>query len=235
MEIRQGFKFRLKPKYPQFVKMRQFSGCCRFVWNKALALEKENYDETGTRLGYDKLAGLLVGWKKDSETAFLKDAHSQILQQSLKDLDIAYKNFFGKRAEFPKFKKRGFHDSFHYPQGFRLDEENSRIFLPKIGWVKYFNHRKVIGIQKNVTVSQSCGNWYVSIQTEREIDDPVHYSQSEIGIDMGVAHFAALSDGSFIESINVFKKYADRLASFQRKLVPNCKNKDMNIWCFQNG
>ena len=134
MEIRQGFKFRLKPKYPQFVKMRQFSGCCRFVWNKALALEKENYDETGTRLGYDKLAGLLVGWKKDSETAFLKDAHSQILQQSLKDLDIAYKNFFGKRAEFPKFKKRGFHDSFHYPQGFRLDEENSRWDLVVTAW-----------------------------------------------------------------------------------------------------
>lgn len=219
MEIRQGFKFRLKPNYPQIVKMRQFAGCCRFVWNKALALEKETYDKTGKRLGYNKLAGLLVGWKKGEETSFLKDAHSQILQQSLKKLDTAYKNFFEKRAELPKFKKRGIHDSFHYPQGFKLDENNSRIYLPKIGWVKYFNHRKIIGIPKNVTVSQSCGKWYVSIQAEKEIDEPVHNSQSEIGIDMGIAHFAALSDGTFIEPINVLKKYADKLASFQRELA----------------
>lgn len=223
MEIRQGFKFRLKPKHPQIVKMRQFAGCCRFVWNKALAVEKENYTETGKRLGYNKLAGLLVDWKKDPETAFLKEVHSQILQQSLKDLDTAYKNFFEKRAERPKFKKRGVHDSFRYPQGFKLDEENSRIFLPKIGWVKYFNHRKVIGIPKNVTVSQSCDNWYVSIQTERSIEEPVHASNSEIGIDMGVAHFATLSDGTFIEPINTFKKYADKLAYFQRKLAKKVK------------
>lgn len=145
------------------------------------------------------------------------------IQQSLKDLDTAYKNFFEKRSEFPKFKKRGFHDSFHYPQGFKLDEENSRIFLPKIGWVKYFNHRKIVGIPKNVTASQSCGNWYVSIQTEREVEEPVHDSDSEIGIDMGVAYFAAFSDGTFIESINIFKKYADKLASFQRKLAKKIK------------
>lgn len=206
MEIRQGFKFRLKPKYPQIVKMRQFAGCCRFVWNKALAIEKDNYEETGKRLGYNNLAGLLVKWKKDDETSFLKGAHSQILQQSLKDLDTAYKNFFEKRNEFPKCKKRGFHDSFHYPQGFKLDEENSRIFLPKIGWVKYFNHRKIVGIPKNITISQSCGKWYISIQTEREVEEPVHDSDSEIGIDMGIAHFAAFSDGTFIEPINTFKK-----------------------------
>ncbi len=219
MEIRQGFKFRLKPKYQQIVKMRQFAGCCRFVWNKALALEKETYDETGKRLGYNQLAAMLVAWKKDTETTFLKDAHSQILQQALRNLDKAYLNFFDKRAEFPKFKKKGLNDSFSYPQGFRIDENNSRIYLPKIGWVRYTKHRGLAGVPRNVTVSQSCGKWYVSIQTERVIDDPTHASQSEIGIDLGVTRFASFSDGSYITPLNTFRKYSKKLAKLQRLLA----------------
>ena len=223
MEIRQGFKFRLKPKHQQIVKMRQFAGCCRFVWNKALALEKEIYEETGKRLGYNKLAGLLVEWKKEDVMAFLKDAHSQILQQALRNLDKAYLNFFEKRAKLPKFKKKGLNDSFSYPQGFKIDENNSRIYLPKIGWIRYVKHRRISGIPKNVTVSQSCGQWYVSIQTERVIAEPVHQSQSEVGIDLGVAHFASFSDGSHLAPLNTFRKYADKLAKFQRKLAKKVK------------
>jgi putative transposase len=136
MEIEQAYKFQLRPKFEQEMKMRQFAGCCRFVWNKALALEKETYEATGKRNGYNTLAGLLRDWKKDEATAFLSDAHSQILQQTLKDLDRAYVNFFQKRAELPRFKRKGVHDAFRYPQGFKLDEGNSRIFLPKIGWVR---------------------------------------------------------------------------------------------------
>lgn len=223
MEIRQGFKFRLKPKRMRIAKMRRFAGCCRFVWNKALALEKENYEETGKCLGYNKLAGLLVEWKKDDGTAFLKDAHSQILQQTLRNLDKAYLNFFEKRAGFPKFKKKGLHDSFSYPQGFKIDENNSRIYLPKIGWIRYVKHRRISGIPKNVTVSQSCGKWYVSIQTERIIAEPVHSSQSEIGIDLGLAHFVSFSDGSWFDPVNVFKKYSRKLARLQRLLAKKVK------------
>ena len=85
--------------------MRRFAGCCRFIWNKALALEKENYEQGGKRHGYNNLAGLLRDWEKAEDTAFLAEAHSQILQQSLKDLDRAYVNFFQKRAGYPRFKK----------------------------------------------------------------------------------------------------------------------------------
>ena len=122
--------------------MRRFAGCCRFLWNKALALEKETYETDGKRLGYYALAGKLKEWKKRDDTSFLAEAHSQILQQALKDLDKAYKNFFAKRANFPRFKKKGVHDSFRYPQGFKVDEGNSRIWFPKIGWVRYRNSRK---------------------------------------------------------------------------------------------
>ena len=198
--------------------MRRFAGCCRFVWNKALALEKETYEQDGKRHGYNNLAGLLRDWKKSEDTAFLADAHSQILQQSLKDLDRAYVNFFQKRAGYPRFKKRGEQDSFRYPQGFKLDEPNSRIFLPKIGWIRYRKSRDVQGVPKQVTVSWSAGKWYVSIQTERVVVDLVHPSQTSVGIDMGIARFATLSDGTHVEALNSFRKHEMKLARLQRKL-----------------
>ncbi|WP_332637714.1 transposase, partial [Escherichia coli] len=129
----------------------------------------------------------------------LKDSPSQPLQQSLKDLERAYKNFFQKRTSFPRFKKRGQNDAFRYPQGVKLDQENSRIFLPKLGWMRYRNSRQVTGVVKNVTVSQSCGKWYISIQTESEVSTPVHPSASMVGLDAGVAKLATLSDGTVFE------------------------------------
>lgn len=203
--------------------MRRFAGCCRFVWNKALALEKDAYEANGKRLGYYELAGKLKDWKKEDDTSFLSEAHSQILQQVLKDLDRAYKNFFAKRADFPRFKRKGIHDAFRYPQGFKLDEGNSRIFLPKIGYVRYRNSRKIEGTPKQVTVSLSAGRWFVSIQTEREVPEPVHTSQSAIGIDMGVACFATLSDGSCIKPLHSFRKHEKKLAKLQRKLAKRVK------------
>ena len=203
--------------------MRRFAGCCRFLWNKALALEKESYENEGKRLGFFSLCTALREWKKEEATSFLVEAHSQILQQTLKDLDRAYKNFFAKRADFPRFKKKGVHDAFRYPQGFKLDESNSRIFLPKIGWVRYRKSRTTEGTPKQVTVSLSAGKWFVSIQTEREVPDPLHPSQGAVGIDMGVARFATLSDGSSVRPLHSFRKHEKKLATLQRKLSKRTK------------
>ena len=227
MKRMQAYKFQLRPKAKQANLMLGFAGCCRFVWNKALALEKETYQAEGKRLGYYTLAGKLKGWKKEEETVFLAGAHAQILQQTLKDLDRAYKNFFAKRADFPRFKRKGAHDAFRYPQGFKLDEGNSRVYLPKIGWVRYRKSRAIKGTLKQVTVSLSAGEWYVSIQTERETPEPVHPSKSSIGIDMGVVRFATLSDGSTIEPLNSFRKYEKKLAKLQRKQA-RCKKFSSN-------
>ena len=97
-----------------------------------------------------------------------------MLQQSLKDLESAFKNFFAKRADFPKFKRKGEKDRFRFPQGFKLEQQNNRVWLPKIGWVRYRNSRNMMGEIRNVTVSQKCGKWFVSIQTElkQEIPQP---------------------------------------------------------------
>ncbi|ELG41827.1 IS605 OrfB family transposase [Escherichia coli KTE91] len=208
--------------------MRRFAGACRFVFNRALARQNENHEVGNKYIPYGKMASWLVEWKNATETQWLKDAQSQPLQQSLKDLERAYKNFFRKRAAFPRFKKRGQNDVFRYPQGVKLDQENSRIFLPKLGWMRYRNSRQVTGVVKNVTVSQSCGKWYISIQTESEVSTPVHPSASMIGLDAGVAKLATLSDGTVFGPVNSFQKNQKTLARLQRQL--SRKVKFSNNW-----
>ena len=203
--------------------MRRFAGCCRFLWNTALAFEKETYETTGKRSGFAALCKELHEWKRAEGTAFLAEAHSQILQQTLKDLDRAYVNFFQKRSELPRFKKKGVHDAFRYPQGFKLDESNARIFLPKVGWMRYRKSRDAEGTPKQVTVSLVAGKWYVSIQTEREVEVPVHASQNAVGIDMGIACFAALSDGTLLTPLHSFRGHEKKLATMQRKLSRKTK------------
>ena len=228
MKRLQAFKFQLKPSAQQEIQMKRFAGACRFVFNRALAFQSENYEAGNKYIPYGKMTSWLVKWKKDVETQWLKDAPAQALQQSLKDLETAYKNFFQKRAAFPRFKKKGQKDTFRYPQDVKLNQENNRIFLPKLGWVHYRNSRQVMGIVKNVTVSQSCGKWYISIQTEVEVPNPVHPSTSMVGLDAGVAKLATLSDGTFFEPVNSFQKNQKKLARLQRQL--SRKVKFSNNW-----
>ncbi|WP_080206499.1 RNA-guided endonuclease InsQ/TnpB family protein [Salmonella enterica] len=223
MKRLQAFKFQLRPNGSQEREMRRFAGACRFVFNRALARQNENHEAGNKCIPYGKMASWLVEWKNATETQWLKDAPSQPLQQSLKDLERAYKNFFQKRAAFPRFKKRGQNDAFRYPQGVKLDQEDCRIFLPKLGWMRYRNSRQVTGVVKNVTVSQSCGKWYISIQTESEVSTPVHPSASMVGLDAGVAKLATLSDGTVFEPVNSFQKNQKKLARLQRQLSRKVK------------
>ncbi|MFQ1050584.1 RNA-guided endonuclease InsQ/TnpB family protein [Avibacterium paragallinarum] len=221
MQLRKAFKFEIMPNGEQTRKIKQFCGCSRFVFNRALAWHSEQYEQDKSiKFSYTKLAKLLPQWKK--ELLWLKVCHSQVLQQSLKDLESAFKNFFQKRADFPKFKKKGVKESFRFPQGCKLEQENDRLFLPKIGWIRYRNSREVVGEVKNVTVSQKCGRFFVSIQTEFEYEIPTHKG-GEIGIDMGVARFATLSNGEFFEPLNAFKTYKGKLAKLQRQLKNKVK------------
>jgi putative transposase len=165
------------------------------------------------------MAKHLIAWKNDPQTNWLKDAPSQSLQHALKDLDTAYQRFFNKLAGRPTYKKRGQHDSMRFSQGFKLDQANSRIFLPKLGWIRYRKSREVLGTPKNVTVSLSHGKWFASIQTEREVETLIHSATSAVGIDLGVARFATLSDGTALAPLNSFKKHQQRLARYQRAMA----------------
>jgi len=229
MQRLQAFRFELRPTGEQERKMRCFAGSCRYVYNRALALQKERYERGEKKLGYSELCKLLTQWRNSPDTAWLADAPVHPLQQALRDLERAYSNFFAKRAGFPRFKKKGRHSSFRYPdpKQIKLEQHNSRIFLPKLGWVRYRNSREVLGTVKNVTVSLSGGKWFVSIQTEREVEQPVPQGGA-VGIDMGVVRFATLSDGTFIAPLNSFKRHEERLRKAQQAL--SRKVKFSNNW-----
>ncbi len=219
MQRLQAFKFELMPTGEQQRQMRRFAGSCRFVFNKALALQKDRYERGEKKLGYAGLCKELTGWRNGAETPWLSDAPIHPLQQTLKDLERAYSNFFAKRADFPRFKKKGQGDSFRYPdpKQIRLDQGNGRVFLPKLGWLRYRNSRDVLGTVKNITVSQNSGKWFVSVQTEREVEQPIP-SGDAIGIDMGVARFATLSDGTVYAPLGSFKRHQDRLRRAQQSM-----------------
>lgn len=218
------------PNGQQQRQMRRFAGSCRFVFNKALVLQKERHERGEKKLGYAGLCTLLTEWRNGADTPWLKDAPVHPLQQTLKDLGRAYTNFFAKRAAFPRFKKKGRHDSFRYPdpKQIKLDQANSRIFLPKLGWLHYRNSRDVLGDVKQVTVSASGDKWFVSIQTEQKIDAPRHPSGSMVGLDVGVARFATLSDGTVYVPVGSYRKHEKRLAFLQRQV--SRKQKFSNNW-----
>jgi len=221
MIIRKAYKFELMPNGAQIRKMKQFCGCSRFVFNRALAYQNEQYEaDKSFKFSYNKIANLLPEWKR--ELTWLKDCHSQVLQQALKDLESSFKNFFAKRSDFPKFKRKGEKDSFRFPQGCKLEQQNNRIYLPKIGWIRYRNSRAIVGKMKNVTVSRKCGKWYISVQTEFEQKTP-QPKGGEIGIDMGIVRFATLSNGEHFEPINAFKNLKGKLVKLQKQFKHKTK------------
>ena len=220
MLILKSYQYELIPNGEQVRKLKQFCGCCRFVFNKGLEEVKKYYETTGHFLNYVQLAAFLPKWKQDCD--WLKDCNAQVLQQSMKNLSRALLNFSAGRANFPRFKAKGRKDSCRFPQSVKSDQNNNRIYLPKIGWVRYRNSRTIIGTIKNVTVTAKCGKWYVSIQTEYEQEKPVH-SSSDIGIDMGIVRFATLSNGQYFNPVNAFKTLKGKLAKLQRQLKRKTK------------
>ncbi len=177
---KQAFKFLLEPNKNHINEFLVFAGSCRFVYNKGLALINENYDSGKKFLNYNQLASELVNWKNEGCLAWLKMAPSQCLQQSLRDLDKAFKNFFSGKSQYPRFKKKGRNDSFRVPcQRVRLDQEKHLVSLPKLGWVKYRKSREITGVLKNVTISRKLDKWYISFNTEAVVPEPVHPSFSK--------------------------------------------------------
>ncbi len=232
MIIQKAYKYQLKisksRQQEMEHKLASFAGCRRFVWNKALKIQVERLEKKEPILKYTQLASLLVSWKKEENTKFLAECHSQILQQTLKQLDLALRNAFSKKAKqkFPQFKKKGRNDGFMYPQGFKVDVGNSRIFLPKIGYIGFRMDRPPQGTPKNITISKNNNKWYVSIQVEIEVNTPRHISTSAIGIDLGVISTVTTSNNE----IKAFKplelkKQQGKIKYLQRQLARREKHK----------
>ncbi len=234
MIIAKTFRYRLEPNALQRQLFARFAGCCRFVFNQGLAARKASYETEGETLSYADQCKVLPDLKKAKDTAWLGEIHSQVLQQALKDLDTAYQHFFrhvkaGEAPGFPKFKKKGQKDAFRYPQGVKV--EGGRIYLPKIGWVKYRDSRPVEGKILQATIKREGEHWFISLACEVELPDlaPVTVAEeTAVGIDVGLKRFAFLSDGTDIENPRFMSKALPKLKQAQRRL--RRKTKRSNNW-----
>lgn len=230
MERYQAYRFELRPTGEQERAMRRFAGSCRFLYNKALALQKENHAAGNKFISYVAMAKYLTAWRNGCETPWLAAAPYSAHQYALKDLEKAFANFFAGRAKFPKFKRKGDRNSFRVAAkgAIRIEQTNSRLRFPKLGWLRYRKSRDIVGEPVNATISQAAGKWFISIQTRRKVDPVVPIATSAVGIDVGIARFATLSDGCFIAPLNSFKKHQQCLARYQRRM--NRKVKFSSNW-----
>lgn len=219
MHILKTFCCHLWPSPDEKARMRFFAGCCRYVWNRALALQQEMFKAEGHRLDYYGLASHLKAWKKEADLAFLNEAQSQILQQTLWELHRASKVAATTPAPAPGFHKKRLHNSFRYPQGFKVDEAQSRLYLPKIGWIQYQASRPLQGKPKQVTVSCVNGQWFAAILTESVVEKPKHACSNMVGIDTATADcIALLSDGSSVALTENIRQYEEHLIRLRRQL-----------------
>ncbi len=222
--MRKAFKFRLYPNKEQEQKMFFTLTRCRELYNAALSERRDSYKYTGKGVSYYDQKRDLPEIKEIREE--YNDIHSQVLQDVMLRLDKGMKRFFDrvKRGEtpgFPRFQGRNRYDSFTYPQGgYTLSEKH--VTLSKIGKVKVKLHRPIEEPIKTATVKREVDQWYIVFSCEVEQPVPLPETQSEIGIDLGVTHFAALSDGTFIDSPRFFRKAQADLKRKQRKLS-RCK------------
>ncbi len=191
----------------------------RFLSGINLALKKELWEdkkEKASRYDLDKRVKEL---KEEHE--WLKVPPSQSLQQVNKDLEQAFRNFFNG-AGYPRFKKKGIHDSFRIPQGIKLEGKLSKkagqVTLPKLGTLRYTHTREIEGRIKHVTISKKYGKWYISFNCEVDIAEVEEKPVSEIGIDRGITIFAQCSDGVSIKGVSPLERNLSKLKKLQREL-----------------
>lgn len=232
MIVLQGFRYALHRSRSSDGQFRRFAGARRWVWNQALKLQLDARERGEKIPGYTALCALLPQWKL--EHPWLKEIHSQVLQQALKDLDRAWSKRFKDLAAVkakklrlddaagePDFRKYGIGDSFRYPQPRpeHVDAINGRVYLPKIGWVRFRDSRQPEGVIKQITISLDAGRWMVSLTTETDkAAGNLPCAGEIIGCDRGVADTLALSTGKCIAPLNALKRSMHRVKRYQRSV-----------------
>ncbi|NJM71650.1 MAG: IS200/IS605 family element transposase accessory protein TnpB [Scytonema sp. RU_4_4] len=233
---------RLYPSKEQEILLSQTFGSARWWWNYALNKSIEAYKETGKGLGRSALNALLPALKKAEETEWLADCYSQVLQATTLNLTTAYKNFFEKRAGFPKFKSKHSKQSIQYPQNVKI--VNGNVKIPgDIGIVKAKIHRPIEGKIKTVTISKTpSGKYLASILTVSvcsappmpngrlglsrlgggqrptvDGENPATTDGKIYGIDLGLKHFAVVTDGEKVSKYDNPKHLAKHEKNLKRK------------------
>lgn len=231
MQLRYGF--RLDPTPGQRVALARAFGCARFVYNAALAARKASYEAgDGWIPGGVLSKRLITEAKKNPDTAFLTEVSAVVLQQALRDNDVAYKNFFdsatgrrkGRRVGEPRFRSRRDHrQAIRFTSNSRFKvTEAGRLSLPKVGEVKVRWSRALPSDPSSVTVIRDASGRYfasfVIVTDPAEDLDRFPEVESETGIDLGLAHFAILSDGKKIGAPKFLRRAEKKLKQLQRDL-----------------
>jgi putative transposase len=215
--LHKAVQVRLYPSEQQQTQLAQAMGCARWWWNYALNKSIEAYKETGKGLGRSALNALLPALKKAEDTCWLADCYSQVLQATTLNLTTAYKNFFDGRAKFPRFKSKHGKQSIQYPQNVKIVDSNVK--LPgNIGVVKAKIHRPIEGKIKTVTVSKTpSGKYFASILTEVEGENHKALEGKIYGVDLGLKHFAVVTDGEKVSKYDNPKHIAKHEKNLKRK------------------
>ncbi|MFG2950442.1 RNA-guided endonuclease InsQ/TnpB family protein [Streptomyces adustus] len=221
------YSFRLYPGAGQRAALARAFGCARVVFNDALRVREEARAAGLLFVTAAELSKHLTAVKKTPERAWLGEVSSVVLQQSLRDLDTAYRNFFdglkGKRPRMgaPRFKsKRDTRQSIRFTANasWRITR-GGKLRLPKIGDVPVRWSRALPSTPSTVTVvKDSAGRYFASFVVETGPDEALPATGGQVGIDLGLGHFAVLSDGRKVDSPRFLRRAEKRLKKAQRDL-----------------
>lgn len=217
--MKKGVKFRIYPNKRQEYLILQTFGCCRLIYNKGLDMRDRAYKD-GEKVSYVQTSAMLTALKKDKDFAFLKLVDSTALQQSLRDLDKAYTNFFKKRARHPRFKSK--HNNY---QSYRTNNNNGSVRIvdgclkmPKLGYVKVKQSMEV-GHINNVTIEKTpTGKYFAALNVDFEPGFKQNNGK-EIGIDVGLKTFYTDSNGNKVDNPKHLEKFEKKLKREQRRLA----------------
>ena len=218
VQMNKGVKFRIYPNKEQRNLINQTLGCCRLVYNMGLDMRNKAF-ENGEKVNYSKTSAMLTELKRNDEFSFLRDVEAVALQQSLRDLDQGFVNFFQKRARHPRFKSK--HSN---RQSYRTMNQNNNIRivdkyikLPKLGYVKIRQSMEV-GRINNATIERTpTGKFFVVLNVEFEPKVKQNNGGS-IGIDVGIKEFYSDSNGNVVSNPKFLEKSSRKLGREQRRL-----------------
>jgi putative transposase len=199
--IVKAYKYHFKPSKTQSEKLNSSLRLCKDLYNAALQERRDAYQLNRISINYQAQQNQLPDIKTTNPE--YKDIHSQVLQNVLKRVDLAFQGFFsrvkkGVKAGFPRFRSLNRYDSFTFPQsGFALT--GNKLTLSKIGTVKLKLSRSVIGKVKTCQIKREINKWFVIFTVETAIE-PLPKTGESIGLDAGIANFLTLSDGTIIEN-----------------------------------
>ena len=224
--MQKGVKFRIYPNKEQKNLINQTLGCCRLIYNKGLAMRNETY-KNGGKIGYAQTSTMLTMMKKCDDFAFLKAVDSIALQQSLRDLDRGFVNFFQKRAAHPVFKSKHNHYQSYRTinQGENIRIVGKHIKLPKLGYVKVRQSME-IGHINSVTIERTPTRKYFAVLNVEFEPIPKPNGGKKIGIDVGIKEFYSDSNGNMVPNPKHLEKSMRKLVREQRRL--SRKEKESN-------